>query len=66
MRTTVNKEIPRDSLEFGAELGSGEFGSVFEGERSRCVAHDQAFIATGKLKMALREKRWPLKCCGKV
>ena len=37
MRTTVNKEIPRDSLEFGAELGSGEFGSVFEGFRSRYV-----------------------------
>ena len=31
MRNTVNKEIPRDSLEFGAELGSGEFGAVYKG-----------------------------------
>jgi len=31
MRTTVNKEIPRESLQFGPELGSGEFGAVYEG-----------------------------------
>ena len=31
MRNTVNKEIPRDSLEFGAELGAGEFGAVYKG-----------------------------------
>jgi len=31
MRSTVLKEIPRSSLEFGAELGSGEFGAVCEG-----------------------------------
>jgi len=31
MRSTVNKEIPRESLQFGPELGSGEFGAVYEG-----------------------------------
>lgn len=31
MRQTVCKEIPRELLEFGAELGSGEFGAVVEG-----------------------------------
>ncbi len=31
MRSTVNKEIDRSKLEFGSELGQGEFGAVFEG-----------------------------------
>ncbi len=31
MRDTVGKEINRDDLEFGKELGTGEFGAVFEG-----------------------------------
>ena len=31
MRTVVCKEIPRDALTFGSELGSGEFGAVYEG-----------------------------------
>jgi hypothetical protein len=31
LRNTVRKEIPRDTIEFGAELGAGEFGAVFEG-----------------------------------
>ncbi len=31
MRDVVGKEIDRASIEFGSELGSGEFGSVFEG-----------------------------------
>ena len=31
MRSTVNKELARDLLEFGAELGAGEFGAVYEG-----------------------------------
>ena len=31
MRNTVGKEIDRNDLEFGKELGAGEFGAVFEG-----------------------------------
>jgi serine/threonine protein kinase len=31
MRSTVNKEILRSLLEFGSELGAGEFGAVYEG-----------------------------------
>nr|BAG55488.1 receptor-type protein tyrosine kinase [Monosiga ovata] len=31
MRETVGKEIDRADLTFGAELGAGEFGQVFEG-----------------------------------
>ena len=31
IRDTFNKEIPRELIEFGAELGAGEFGAVFEG-----------------------------------
>ena len=34
IRDTVRKEISRDSLEFGSELGSGEFGAVYRGEHS--------------------------------
>jgi hypothetical protein len=31
MRIVVGKEIPRECLELGAQLGAGEFGSVLEG-----------------------------------
>ena len=36
MRSVVGKEINRDDIEFGSELGSGEFGAVFEGGWGRC------------------------------
>ena len=32
MRDVVCKEIDRNLIEFGSELGAGEFGAVFEGE----------------------------------
>ena len=35
MRDTVGKEIRREDIEFGAELGVGEFGSVCEGRPIR-------------------------------
>ncbi len=31
MRDTVGKEIRRTDLEFGNQLGQGEFGAVYEG-----------------------------------
>jgi len=49
MRQTVCKEIPRELLEFGAELGSGEFGAVVEGYYLR--------PALEKLKVAIKTLR---------
>ena len=45
MRTTVNKEIPRESLEFGPELGSGEFGAVYEGNEQTLTSDSRTIVA---------------------
>ena len=44
IRNTVNKEIPRDSLEFGAELGAGEFGAVYKGDSLYQICHLTAYM----------------------
>ncbi len=36
MRSVVGKEILRNDLEIGTELGRGEFGSVNEGHHQSC------------------------------
>ncbi len=50
MRDVVGKEIDRSAIEFGSELGSGEFGSVFEGERCR---HFQLYCPISLLPLVL-------------
>lgn len=37
MRSVVRKEISRADIEWGAELGAGEFGAVHEGVPPRHV-----------------------------
>jgi hypothetical protein len=43
IRETVRKELSRDSITFGSELGSGEFGAVYRGE------HTAADVESGTL-----------------
>ena len=52
MRNTVLKEIPRELLEFGAELGSGEFGAVYEGLYNRPQPDDKLKVAIKMLRKA--------------
>ena len=51
IRDIVRKELSRDSIEFGPELGSGEFGAVFRGEHT---AADIETGATAKQTVAIK------------
>ncbi len=51
IRETVRKELSRGTIEFGPELGAGEFGAVFRGEH---VATDVESGALTKQTVAIK------------
>ena len=56
MRSTVNKEIDRSKLEFGSELGAGEFGAVFEGTKA------ETLLLLGEVGLSPRAVSHPMFC----
>nr|BAG55491.1 receptor-type protein tyrosine kinase [Monosiga ovata] len=56
IRDTCNKEIDRLMLEFGTELGSGEFGAVFEGLYTKNDEDDKQKVAIKMLRKATTDE----------